>query len=280
MTDNELLKVATINTLNNREFYAERMITIFSEAVEKNVDVLLFQEVLPEYVEGLKIDAARFGFSFSWVVSNDDTHHQNCNAIFSRWELTHTSSFDTAYHPEALRAAVACVNVNDRSVFIISAHLCWGAHNGHIRLEQVRTINKHAVGMKSAVPDSIVILGGDLNDDPTASSIQYLKGQYSVENIQSAFWVDATARTQWEHHHTSRPYSEWGVKTARGVGILDPLQVPERKLDYLFVLGWVYGNPGMPSNASLFGVNLSLNHHEVSDHYGIVSDFWVPTKNK
>jgi endonuclease/exonuclease/phosphatase family metal-dependent hydrolase len=279
MTNNELVKVATINTLNNREFYGERTITIFNEAVEKGVDILLFQEVLPEYVAELKIDAQKFGFDFSHVVSNDDTHHQNQNAIFSRLEFTHTSSFNTASHSEALRAAVACVNVNDRSVFIISAHLCWGAHNGHIRLEQTRTINKHAVNMQSSIPNSIVILGGDLNDEPEASSIQYLKGKYSAENIQSAFWVDATARTQWEQHHTSRPYSEWGVKTARKVGILDPLQVPERKIDYLFVLGWVYGNPGMPSNASLFGVNLSENNHEVSDHYGIVSDFWVPAVN-
>lgn len=52
--------------------------------------------------------------------------------------------------------------------------------------------------------------------------------------------------------------------------------VPERKIDYIFVQGWIYGQIGSPSNVSLFGSTLTTDGHEISDHYGVIADIWLP----
>jgi len=279
----DFLNVATINALNTNDLHVERAATIIREANDNNVEVLLLQEAVTEHKPALIELLKQHGYNYIFFA--EPAYHfrenmHNGNVIASKYPITKSFSLMLTSNPQAIHAAVAIINVRGYDVHVLSVHLFWGAANGHIRLHQARLINDYALRAKDGNPDAVIIVGGDFNDEPDADSVRFLRGKKSTEGVQSAFWLDAAVKTEWEKHPTTRPYGEWGVRTAKLVGIIDPLKVPERRIDYLMVHGWVYGRVGMPLNFSLFGTDLYDDIHEVSDHYGLRCSFWLPAQHK
>jgi endonuclease/exonuclease/phosphatase family metal-dependent hydrolase len=273
----DVLRVTTLNTLNNPELYNERFLAAVLEAVETQTDVLLLQEVLLDNITMVKDILKEHGFSyFTSTKGGTGLNSDITCAIASRLPIKKANALIFHSYTPSLPASVATVEFNGHEITLISLHMYWGGEHEHIRLESSQTLNNYALAIKRNHPKAIVIAGGDFNTEPDADSIRFLKGKQATVGVQSAYWVDATSRTEWENYPTARPYGEWGVKTARLTGIINPLIVPERKLDYLMVHGWAYGRIGSPSSPSLFGVTLTADGHEISDHYGLIADFWMP----
>lgn len=276
----ELLRVATMNTLNTDDNYLERFESIIVEAATKNVDVLLLQEMLGVHHSNALRILEKHGFMYNILA---DTNHQkkseayvSGNGVASRIEFTSHKIIPFTYQKKLLKAVSIQLFYNGKEVHLISTHNCWGGDKGNVRLSQTVALNDYAVKMKKRNPESVIILGGDFNEEPASESMRFLRGESSTLSIDSAFWVDVTHGTNLETAPTTRPYGYWGIKTAAIVNIVSPAQIPERRIDYMFVHGWVYGKVGYPSNTERFGVTVTDSGLELSDHYGIVSDIWVP----
>ncbi len=276
----DLLRIATLNVLNNKDSFFERLEAALIEADNHNVDVFFLQEILTEHLEESKTLCTQYGYEYIISTLTQDnpnlSRKPNNNLIISKIPYNQK---DLIIFPDieiAYDIPVMKIQYNGYSIYFLSAHLVWGGERGHLRLQQVRIVSEYAKKVKTVDPSAIIVFGGDFNAEPEDDTIRYLKGRHTVEGYENSFWVDVTFQTEWEHIPTTRPHDEWGTQTARGVGIINPLKVPERKIDYLFINGWVYGRPGTPLNSTLFGTSLTKSGKQISDHYGLITDLWVP----
>lgn len=272
-----LFRVASMNVLNNPELFEERISTIIKEAANKGAAVLLLQEVLYDFKPFLLAALKEAGYNHIFCASPSRTKNPFGNVIASRSPFLNTLDFAMTSDPAAVNAAIAVTEYNNREIHLVSYHGCWGSANGNVRLQQVLLLSEHMNRNKAKKESMIGIIGGDFNDLPDSDVIRFMKGLKVIDGHSTTFWTDASVGSEWEHHVTTRPYGEWGVRTATHVGITNPLVVPERQIDFMFSYGWLYGRPGMPTGFTLFGTDLTVNNHETSDHYGMISDFWTPT---
>jgi endonuclease/exonuclease/phosphatase family metal-dependent hydrolase len=108
------------------------------------------------------------------------------------------------------------------------------------------------------------VLGGDLNSEPTAASVRWLTG-LDVQDGRSTLWVDA-----WRFGPgagcTSTASNPFSARTAASVGITDPEQLPDRRIDYLFSRGYAFGRTGAITEAELLGDGPGK---AFGDHYGV-----------
>jgi endonuclease/exonuclease/phosphatase family metal-dependent hydrolase len=275
------LRVATLNLSNNTAFYKDRVRAVILEAKKKDVEVLLLQEISQLEKENIRTLAQQAGYEFSFIspslVVRQHGTVGSSTGIFSRYPLTNADEMNLTAMAGATKGAYSTVEFNGHSIFVLSVHLLRGAENGYIRLKQATLIEETALRLAHDRGKSIV--GGTFNDLPDGDSVRYLKGRKASNETKSAFWVDATEGSDIENHSTTRYDSLLGREAAEKSGIQFPELIPERKLDYLFVRGWVYGTIGMPTDAELFGISQSKEGLGVSDHYGVLADFWFPPKN-
>lgn len=244
----------------------------------QEVDVLLLQEITPgekEYIRNLAKDA---GFEESYIspsiVIRQDQQAPSSTGIFSRYPLLHPNEMNLTALAGATKGAYATVEFNGNHIFVLSVHLLRGAENGHIRLKQARLIEEIAAKLSNDSGHAIV--GGTFNDIPDGDSVRYMKGRKTSKDMKSTFWVDATEGTKLEDTPTTRYHSMLGVEAAKKSGVRFPELLPERKIDYLFTRGWVYGNVGMSMDPQRFGVSQTKEGLTASDHFGVLADFWFP----
>lgn len=272
----EKLRVASLNLSNNTAFYHDRVKAVIHEAKVQEVDVLLLQEITPaekDFIRNLAKDA---GFTDSYIspsiVIRQDKQVASSTGIFSRYPLVRPNEMNLTALAGATKGAYATVEFNGHHIFALSVHLLRGAENGYIRLKQATLIEESAA--RSTNPSAIV--GGTFNDIPDGDSVRYMKGRKTSSDMKSTFWVDATEGSKIEDSPTTRYHSMLGMEAAEKSGVRIPELLPERKIDYLFTRGWVYGNVGMPMDPQRFGVAQTKEGLTASDHYGVLADFWFP----
>lgn len=280
LNDNSL-KVATLNLHNSPGSYLERADAAVREAEENRVEVLLIQELRftewKKIVELFETHGYTHHFFSDPLESKKAPTGGSSTAVFSSIPFKVTRQLNLTALPGAHKAAVAVLDHKGYEIHVLSTHFVWGGDGGHSRLRQAMILNEYAnrygVGSKS-----LIIAGGTFNDIPEADSVRYLKGLKSSDDNTSAFWVDVTENTPLHNAPTTRHDTKWGIAAAKGTGIKLPSMVPERCVDYLFVQGWVYGSAGMPFKTEKFGVHKTVNNLDISDHYGVMTNFWLPTE--
>lgn len=274
------LKVATLNLHSGPDLYVERVTAAIIEAHVNNVDVVLVQEVRETQRELLQQAFSRAGYSHSFisesVSAKSNPNNGSSTAIFSRKEMQTARELNLTNLPGAQKAAVLVLDVNGYEIHIISAHLAWGAENGHLRLRQAMLIADYARRVRLNNADALLVVGGTFNDTPESDSVRYLEGKKASDDSASTFWLDATHNSEFEHTPTTRYDTTWGVETAKNTGILKPEMLPARKVDYIFTHGWVYGKAGMPLRTTLFGKETTPQGEAISDHYGVATEIWLP----
>lgn len=282
ITTDSTLKVATLNLHSSSTLYVERVTAAIIEAHVNNIDVVMVQEVHETQQELLRQAFARAGYSHAFisepVSARNNPNNGSSTAIFSRQEIHTARELNLTNLPGAQKAAVSVLHVNGYEVHIISAHLAWGAENGHLRLRQAMLIADYARRVKLNNPDALLVAGGTFNDTPDSDSVRYLEGKKSSDDSASTFWLDVTQDSEFENSPTTRYDTDLGKETAIKTGILKPEMLPARKVDYLFTHGWVYGKAGMPLRTILFGVETTPNGEPISDHYGVATEIWLPNQ--
>lgn len=275
------LRVATLNLSSETAFYKGRVKAALFEAKKKAVDVLMLQELSQTEKDNIKHLALQAGFEYSYIAPSAVVRQQggvgSSTGIFSRYPLENADEMNLTAMAGSTKGAYAIIEFNGHHIFFMSVHLLRGAENGYIRLKQASLIEETVE--RVAYDRGKAIVGGTLNDTPEGDSVRYLKGLKASNETKSAFWIDATAGSDIEHTPTTRYDSILGREAADNRGIQFPEMIPERKVDYLMVRGWVYGTVGMPMDAEQFGISHSKEGLGVSDHYGVQADFWFPQKN-
>lgn len=165
--------------------------------------------------------------------------------------------------------------VHGRELNIISAHFPWGSDAEPKRCVQAEAIERLAQNYARQRPDSLTVLGGDLNAEPDYRSVRYLLGkEVSLDTRNSTLWTDAWSVCGSPSNEFTSKHSVnvQGRATAAAVGITDANYLPHRRIDYIMSRGWNYGRIGC---AVKFDYIRSPKATELSDHEGIYADIMI-----
>ncbi len=190
-------------------------------------------------------------------------------AILTREEPSCVYSTDVVRHDykHPGRYMSLTVSINNVKYYIGSAHLAWGDEAEPYRLKEITEINKHA----RQHAQEVTIIGGDFNAVPDSSTLRHVNGLEGP-----TLWVDAWSTAGTGMGFTSVGNNRCGAVTAAGRGNYNPIMLPNRRIDYLFIKDWVYGKTGCPTEAHIIG----LPPEENSDHYGVSVELLEPDNSR
>lgn len=270
MNSNKTFELCQVNMLNNGAEMLDRY-KLFGEALEeKEFDIITLQEVSD--VENMKITLNNAGFEhivFSDSILFDIPDKRSHLAIASKHPFSDLAEVDLKVNTASYTLLTAQVNINGQLVNVFSSHMPWGSFNEGSRLKVAEDINELAGRISKVFPDSISVLGGDLNAEPESRTVRYLTGNdLASDNLSSTLWVDAYATVGNESNYTTTDHAEnfYGRRTALSVGVLYPDYIPQRRIDYIMTYGWAYGRLGCPIE---FGYFEHPNGKVFSDHNSI-----------
>jgi len=265
------LKLAQLN-LNWRA--QERRYQIYAESLQElSPDVLTVQELVDpdSFMEALKPTGLLHG-EFSSYNTNDGKQHVG---VLSKTPLRLVEN-PIAVTRESSRIVVASTMLHGKQVNVASAHFIWGGTEEARRLAQAEMVDDFMAQLEEDNPESISILGGDLNADPDSRSIRFLTGKdLNAGDSRGTFWTDAwLASGSPRNEITTRYDVSQGIASARSARVLDALSIPPRRIDYIMVKGWVYGKIGYPTNFDRITTVIPAfaASDTLSDHHGIHSD--------
>lgn len=288
------LRVASINALNNPEGFVDcRLPGLLEELSTVKADVVMVQEALSSQKDLVREGMLSLGYVSSFY-TEPTAHSQSPErlsgtAVFCKFNDVRFSTFNfsdpygTGFDERFTNSSVASFEFEGLNTHFISSHFAWGGGNERYRLAQAKQMTELAAKFRDEDPNSIVVMGGDLNATEASASIRYLKGLDA--GIDDDFegrdlWIDAWELAGNEENYvTSHGSDYWGSRTAKGVGIQAPFLIPKRRIDYLMVFGWAYGRHGCPVSFGRFADRVTGDEREVSDHYGIYSDLAFFTSN-
>lgn len=181
-------------------------------------------------------------------------------------------NFKRTINSSAVYAWLKTPSGND--LLAISAHLSWGVFNEYQRLQEAIDINNLAKELTKNQPDALTVFGASMNAIPESDSVRFMTGKMAIENSEN-YWIDC-----WDHCNdeedngeTQTPRNLWSKYMAGNNGTYDSNRLPKRRIDYIFVRDWVYGQTGNPLTSKVaFAEPLGVGPHSeatVSDHYGV-----------
>jgi endonuclease/exonuclease/phosphatase family metal-dependent hydrolase len=237
----------------------ERINSILSNLKEIDADIICLQECSPEFAS---LIAQKLGLQFQ--------SDANCTAVLTRLEIITSSHIELQ---GSTASTMTLLTPKGTNLLVVSAHFAWGGDKEGLRLSQARLIEDSIDKMQ--LPNSLVtILTGDLNCVPQSATIRYLTGLDPLADNSSTLWVDAWALRGKGDGSTVSPSNPKAAETARSVGISQPAMLPNRRIDYILLRGWIYGKAGCPVTAKVYGLDFDKNWP--SDHYAISAECWDP----
>ena len=260
------IRIATWNLDHNPAQQLERTGWAADELALDRPDVLCIQETNPTRTRLL---ADRLGMAV--VVE----HEAAGLAIVSSLTQVHAEMTDM---PSGRSAVMAFLENDCHRFAVATTHLAWGTGMEALRLKQAFELDAWIGRVASMEPfrdtphgaanGIIGILCGDMNAEPDADSMRYLRGVH-VYNDTSTHWTDSWNRGVGDGV-TSSGHNPLSARTAAAFGVLESTPLPERRIDYIFSRGYAYGRAGSATSTALLGVGRGAE--TPSDHYGIVTD--------
>ena len=257
-------RVATLNIWNRQGPWAERLPLIRKALVELDADVIALQEVLG--FTGMPSQAHEIADGTGWNV-----HHVPAwnvgggltfgNAILSQHPLADMRSLPLP-SPEGLdtrTVAFARVECQHGPMPVFATHLTWQHHLGHVRCEQVKALAEHVAELAPIGEPPPVILG-DLNADPDADEMRFLRGLATLGGT-SVFFADCWSATREDKGYTYDRRNPYALRSREH----------SRRIDYCMVRGPGRHLAGEPLSARLFA-DEPAGEIWPSDHFGVVAD--------
>lgn len=277
------MRVATLNILNSTTSLDERVAHLIDILAEERLDFLCLQEVLPPETAGFDI-VERVGQALGLVHTEYHWDARNGVATLSRYPLTLPLAEDK--RAEGSHLLVTKSVVDGRDVFVLNLHAVWGSTKGKARLRECILVDDIAQGFfnfpQTRETRPVIILAGDLNALPDSEPIRYLRGLQS-HGEHSTTWVDAweVADPDAEEWTTGDPtYLTQQTSENRRGGVYDTAAAPRRRIDYIMLFEWVWGQAGYPLSTRRFGDEVFLDSKgsklTVSDHYGVLTELFMP----
>lgn len=278
------MRIATLNLLHSTTSIQDRVEHLIDLLVEENLDFLCLQEVLNPETAGFDI-VQRLGEALGLPHSDfiglpDDNHGV---ATLSRYPLVREIPEPLVWSKPML---VTRSEVGGRNVYVLNLHASWGSRNGTHRMQEVLYADNLATQFfgrdNTREERPVVVLAGDLNMLPESEGVRYLRG-LQTHKERSTTWVDAweAADEGAEAWTTGDPtYLTQQTSGGRKGGVYDTASAPRRRIDYILVFEWAWGQAGYPMSTRRFASEVFLDSTgrkmAVSDHYGVLTDLFMP----
>ncbi len=268
----ELWRVATLNIWNRQGPWPERLPLLREALRALDADVIALQEVLG-FTE-MPSQAHELADGTGWNV-----HHVPAwnvgggltfgNAILSPHPLSDLQTLELPSPPglDTRTAAFARVELPHGPMPVFATHLTWQHHLGHVRCQQVRALTDHADRLAPTSGPPAVILG-DLNADPDADEMRFLRGLTSLGGT-SVFFSDCWAVTR---------ASEAGYTYDRRNSYALRSREHSRRIDYCLVRGPGRHLIGEPLTTQLFA-DTPTGDVWPSDHFGVVAEIYAAKRH-
>lgn len=288
-----MLRIATLNFLMDTKRLRERIDLLVDTLEFEDLDFLCLQEVPGPERAGFYVgDVLSYKLGMDYKVIGQMKGAQNSygNVTISRHPVktyeNHVDKRGSREHTQKDGQAplLATITVVDgRPVYVLNVHFPWGAAAEADRLSAASRVSAIAERAVTRDSDPLVFLVGDLNCAPDSRTVRYLRGLDIDAQSGSTLWLDAwsEAGDHSQSGHTSGDPTYFAQATAQSVRPLArPEQMPKRRIDYAMSYGWTWGGPGQPVAARTFGTETFLDPElgelTVSDHKGLIADFWTP----
>lgn len=274
------VRVATLNLWCDaderraRHQVAARLVELFG------IDALLVQEV-PSGSTQDTLDVLTAASGLVLAAISPDVGG-NRNAVLTRLECSPRPSvrYTVPESPyDQFAAAASVTSPAGRELLLVSTHLMWSGLLEHRRVLQASVLDA-AVSRMLDDATAPAVLGGDFNTTSGSSTIRHLTGLEPFEG-RTAQWLDAFANAGAGPGVTSTGANRWARVTASRHGFLEPAGIPDRRIDFLFVRGYVHGRAFAPLRC--FSVSPEMVASFVpspgfppSDHDMVVADLWDP----
>ena len=255
------LRVGTLNIWNRMGPWDERLAAIRAGVAAENVDVLALQEVVSiEGCEQAALIADGLGYHFAQG-RHAEARLPMGNAVLSRFPILHQEILELPTGDTLERRTLlhAVLDAPSGKLPVFVTHLNWRLGEGHVRELQIRFVTDAITRL--CPPDTTFppILMGDLNAEPDADEMRFLRGLTSLRG-KSVYFADAWA------HAGQGP----GITFARRNPFAAVNHEPDRRIDYILVRGPDDRGRGEPTEAHLA---FDAPHEGTfpSDHFGVVA---------
>jgi endonuclease/exonuclease/phosphatase family metal-dependent hydrolase len=268
------VRVLTLNHWGMGETWAERRPVLIAGLRELNPDLIAFQEAVKtdEYDTAAELVGPEFHVYRQTTGLLGDG---NCAAVASRWPFRGVREVDqqlarrTADFPvTSLIAEIDAPEPIGPLLFV--NHLpSWKPQLELERELQTLTTIRLIEEIVARRPMHVV-LAGDLDAVPEASSIRFLCG------LQSLGGMSVCYRDAWASVHPDDSGHTFTVRNPLMTEDSDVRQEVSRRIDYIFVRCDEHG-PTLPISDCALAFDAPVDGVWASDHFGVVADLSVPS---
>jgi len=262
----ERIKLLTLNIWNRQGPWDARLALIREELARLQPDIVGLQEVLsmvdhPSQAEDI---ARGLGYEHfyapAWRIGGGVDYG---NAILSRYPILEPEVLELPLlgtKGDTRCVAFARIDAPCGRIPVFVTHLNWKLHETHVRVAQVKAIAgfiKERAPTKEFPP----VLMGDMNADPDADEIRFLRGLTALGG-KGVYFADC-----WHACHHDAP----GFTYARDNPYALRSREPSRRIDYVFVRGPDRQLRGEPLSCTIC-FNEAKDGVFPSDHYGVYAE--------
>jgi endonuclease/exonuclease/phosphatase family metal-dependent hydrolase len=278
------IKIQTLNVWHGQYEFENRMNSLARRIKIDMPDVLCLQEIIfyPDGSNTAQWIANQTGMFLASAHPQPNTINMEGatigNAILTRMPVKENGFKSLAVNVvRPMNSSVVWfwteTPVSRKPMLVLSTHLSWGIANEYQRLQEAIEINNIAKELTKYKPNSVVVLAGTMNTTPDTDTIRFLTGKKAMSGAEN-FWVDCWADTEGDSlGETQTPRNLWIRIPAEETGTVDIARIPKRRIDYIFVRDWVYGQTGSPLTSKVcFTEPMKIGNvptAPVSDHYGV-----------
>ncbi len=260
------MRVLTLNLKGRQAGWEDRRRVLIDGIARLAPDLIAFQEVIhtAEYGQALDLLGTDSHVAYQSVGLEPEAEHQGV-AIASRWPLIAFHELDlhltprTAGFPCAALAAEVAAPAPIGPLLLVNHFPSWQPP-----LERERELQ--AVAAARWLDELIggrdlhVVLTGDMDADPDASSIRFWSGRTSLDGMSVCY------RDVWEASRAGDPGHTFTPRNA----LMRARSWPFRRIDYIFVRA--DDGPTLDIRDARLVFDEPVDGTWASDHFGVVAD--------
>ncbi|MBA3503661.1 MAG: endonuclease/exonuclease/phosphatase family protein [Myxococcota bacterium] len=267
MLRRDFWRVVTLNIWNRSGPWTDRLKLIRDGLRALEPDVIGLQEVLAfgqlpsqahEIAEGTGWNVF---YAPAWAVGGDLTMG---NAILSPHNLFDKQVLALPTEPglDSRSVAFARVDAPHGPMPCFVTHFTYQLHLGHVRCLQARVLADH-VAQLAPIDDPPPVILGDLNAQPDADEIRFLRGATALGG-RSVFFFDCWQLNGGDVGYTYDRKNPYALRSHE----------PSARFDYVFVRGPDRVSRGEPISTRL-ALNEPVDGVWPSDHFAVVADLYA-----
>lgn len=274
------IRVATLNLFGVRADWTRRRDVVRSEFADLKPDLVSLQEVIktPDYDQAHDV----LGDDYHFVHHSVRLPDGQGDTIASRWPIAAVHQLDVPSREQASAAPLSSTLLARIDIPApIEAVLLLANHASAFELDREADREYQAVVITSllereaATHQAHVIVAGDLNAHPDASSIRYWTGAQSLDG-KSVCYRDAWATLHpTDPGHTFTPDNTLTVTAENGLWSTEP----GRRIDYILMRCTGYG-PTLRIRSCRRIFDRPSANVWASDHFGVTADLSALTPPK